>query len=262
MICEIVVDPGDVGGAFRDLIDGWKCDENKVFVLRATGSIDDPRAFYTEHFPKIGHPVPLAEDVTVGDRQNQRTSAIWMEVRYDPRFPDAYRHSANAQPLHTDGSYIPSFPNATLMACVANSGEGGETTFIDADDLVACLQKEDPVLLAAAQSRTIPHARSGDKRQERIIEKREGHTLVNWNYYCVDKEIDPQGREIAERMFTYLQTSALVKQHTKLVKLAPGDAVTWKDRNVLHGRNGFVANKVSERFLWKCAIDVGNFSGA
>src|SRR3546814_11115164 len=81
-------------------------------------------------------PVAGVEDEILGSRDQQRTGEIWMEVRYDPQHPDAYRHSANAQPLHTDGSYIPSFPNATLMACVANAGAGGETTFIDADDLV------------------------------------------------------------------------------------------------------------------------------
>lgn len=262
MICEISVGQRDARDAFSQLINSWQKDENKVFVLRADDTIADVRAFYTEHFAEIGRPVPLAEDVTAGDRNNQRTSAIWMEVRYDPKHPDAYRHSANAQPLHTDGSYIPSFPNATLMACVANAGEGGETTFIDADDLVKCLEQEDPALLAAMQSRTISHARSGDQRQEKILEQDGGKTLVNWNYYCVDKNIDPEGRVMADRLFNYLQTSPLVKQHIKGVKLRPGDAVTWKDRRVLHGRNGFIASAESERFLWKCAIDVGNFGDA
>jgi len=262
MICEIPISPRDAGSAFRRLVAGWKHDENKVFVLRASETIEDPRAFYTEHFPEIGLPVALAEDVNAGDREHQRTSEIWMEVRFDPRHPNAYRHSSNAQPLHTDGSYIPAFPNATLMACVANAGEGGETTFIDADDLVACMQREDPELLAEVQARTIAHARSGDRRQEKIIDKNGGHYLVNWNYYCVDAAIDAEGRAVAERMFAYLQNSPLVKQHTKGVKLCPGDAVTWKDRCVLHGRNGFVASKTSERFLWKCAIDVGNFGNA
>ena len=34
-----------------------------------------------------------------------------------------------------------------------------------------------------------------------------------------------------------------------------GDALVWKDNEVLHGRNGFVASKVSDRFIWKCAAD-------
>ena len=52
-----------------------------------------------------------------------------------------------------------------------------------------------------------------------------------------------------------------VNERIKAVLLTPGDAVTWKDREVLHGRNAFVANRESERFIWKCAIDIGNFDG-
>ncbi len=259
MICEIPVSLEDASGAFRRLVAGWQRDENKVFVLRADHRIYDPRAFYTGHFAEIGRPVPLAEDVNLGSRERQRTTAIWMEVRYDPKFPDAYRHSANAQPLHTDGSYIPSFPNATLMVCVANAGDGGETVFIDGDDLVACMQREVPELLAAVQSRTIAHARSGDRREAKIIEKVDEAILLNWNYYCVDMAMNPDGREMVERLFDYLQRSPLIREHIKAVKLLPGDGVVWKDRRVLHGRNAFVARQTSERFLWKCAIDVGRF---
>lgn len=259
MINEILLHPREPGASFRSLAEGWKDGRRKVFVFRARERIADPRGFYDGHFGAIGSPVPLAEDVAAGDRNNQRTGEIWMEVRFDPQHPDAYRHSANAQPLHTDGSYIPSFPNATLMVCVANAGEGGETIFIDGEDLVACLEQEAPELLAMVRSRTIAHARSGDRREERIIDRADGATVVNWNYYCVDKEIDPEGRALADRFFRYLSSSPAVRARTQAVKLAPGDAVVWKDRRVLHGRNGFAATRTSERFLWKCAIDVGRF---
>ena len=52
----------------------------------------------------------------------------------------------------------------------------------------------------------------------------------------------------------------LIKEKTIAVKLLPGDAVTWKDNFVLHGRNSFVANNESERFIWKCSIDIGEFN--
>ena len=48
-----------------------------------------------------------------------------------------------------------------------------------------------------------------------------------------------------------------IKENVKQVKLAPGDAVTWKDRELLHGRNSFSAIESSERFLWKCAVNLG-----
>ncbi|HEY9554791.1 TauD/TfdA family dioxygenase [Allosphingosinicella sp.] len=261
MIWETSIDSNNAEQSFRELVDAWKQDRAKVFVLRGQDIGANPRAFYDSHFADIGRPVALAEDVILGSRDQQRTGEIWMEVRYDPQHPDAYRHSANAQPLHTDGSYIPSFPNATLMACVANAGEGGETTFIDADDLVACLEQEAPDLLDELESRTMPHARSGDRREEKVIERSGDSTLVSWNYYCVDPNVDAEGRALADRFFNYLRASPLVKERTHAVKLGPGDAVTWKDRRVLHGRNSFMASRESERFLWKCAIDVGNFDG-
>jgi alpha-ketoglutarate-dependent taurine dioxygenase len=259
MLWEKEYDLAHVDRGFGSLVGAWKDDANKVFVLRTDDYIDDMRAMLSANFQYLGKPVELAEDVNIGDRENQRSGELWFEVRYDPKHPDAYRHSANAQPLHTDGSYIPDFPNATLLSCVANAGVGGETTFIDAADLVASLAAEDPEMLAELKSRDMPHARSGDFRTEKVIEERDGKILVNWNYYCVAKDADPAQRALAERFFTYLQESPMVRERTLGVKLTPGDAVTWKDREVLHGRNSFVANQESERFIWKCAIDIGNF---
>jgi alpha-ketoglutarate-dependent taurine dioxygenase len=261
MIWERTYSAARPSSAFSSLVEAWESDENKVFVLRTDDEVADMQAFLMENFRFLGKPVPLAEDVKVGDRDHQRTGELWFEVRYDPRHPNAYRHSSNAQPLHTDGSYIPDFPNATLLSCVANAGEGGETTFIDAADVVAALEAEDPGLLRELMTTDMPHARSGDSRTERIIEKRDGKYLVNWNYYCVAPTATGEQRALADRFFAFLDKSPMVRERTKGVLLTPGDAVTWKDREVLHGRNAFSASKESERFIWKCAIDIGNFDG-
>lgn len=259
MIWESTYSADRPAPAFSALVEAWKNPGNKVFVLRTDDRISDMREFLSENFQYLGKPVPLAEDVKAGDRNHQRTGELWFEVRYDPRHPNAYRHSSNAQPLHTDGSYIPDFPNASLLSCVANAGEGGETTFIDSADLVAALEAEDPDLLRQLTTTDMPHSRSGDTRTERIIEQRDGRYFVNWNYYCVAPSASDEQRALADRFFAFLSTSPMVRERTKGVLLTPGDAVTWKDREVLHGRNAFVANAESERFIWKCAIDIGNF---
>jgi hypothetical protein len=111
MIQEIQISSSNAAEGFSGLQQAWTDPATRVVVLRATDPIGDPRAFYEDHFGLIGTPAALAEDVNAGDREAQRTGDIWMEVRYDPSHPDAYRHSANAQPLHTDGSYIPAFPS-------------------------------------------------------------------------------------------------------------------------------------------------------
>lgn len=256
MLWERSISTIDAADVLADLRDAWTGSDAKVFVLRGVG-IDDPKTWYTDHFDQIGTPFALAEDVTAGDRDHQRTGQIWMEVRYDPAFTDAYRHSANAQPLHTDGSYVAAFPNATLMACVANAGTGGETVFLHGEDLVTVLAAEDPDLLAALTAAPMPHARSGDSRSEPVIDMSGTTPLLNWNYYCVDRSLPADQLAIADRFFAFLEQSPGIRDALLEVKLGPGDAVTWKDREVLHGRNGFLATQTSERFLWKCAIEVG-----
>lgn len=261
MLWELTLSINDPVPGFRSLVDAWKDDENKVFVLRADDQIPDLRQFLSDNFQHLGKPCPLAEDVNQGSRNDQRSGELWFEVRFDPKHPDAYRHSANAQPLHTDGSYIPSFPNATLLSCVTNAGVGGETIFVDAEDLINCLEREDPKLLQEISEYEMPHSRSGDHRIAKIIDKDGGKVRVNWNYYCIDENVDSGGRELAERFFEYHQTSLALQAKTVAVKLGPGDMVAWKDRYVLHGRNSFEAQNKSERFIWKCAIDIGNFDG-
>lgn len=258
MIREFQIDEANPKAACEELVSSWKNSNAKVFVLR--GSVEGAekvKEYYESLFPSLGAPVALAEDVTVGGRDNQRTGKIWMEVRYDPKFPDAYRHSANAQPLHTDGSYIPSFPNATLLACVNNAAEGGETTFIDSNEVVAALETENPELLKFLTTQKVLHERSGDQRDSYVIYKKNGEWHLNWNYYCVSEKIDPSVKTRVDEFFNFLQNSQRIKDAIIPVKLTPGDAVTWKDEEVLHGRHSFKANQVSERYIWKCAIDIG-----
>jgi alpha-ketoglutarate-dependent taurine dioxygenase len=183
-----------------------------------------------------------------------------MEVRYDPSYPDAYRHSANAQPLHTDGSYIPEYSNSTLLACVSNAGEGGETTFLDLPDLIVSLEQENPLLLRRLRDVRVPHARSGDRRDSRILEGEGREARIYWNYYCVAKDADDNARALAAEFHEFLASSPTVAARTLPVKLRPGDGVLWKDDEVLHGRNSFKPTKTSDRFIWKCAFDVGVFS--
>ena len=245
----------------KKLVIAWKNDFSaKVFVLRANQKLEKLQSYYESLFPCLGTPRAFAEDVGAGDRNNQRTGQIWMEVRYDPRFPDAYRNTSNAQPLNTDGSYILGYPNSTLLACVVNAGVGGETTFLDLPELVAILENENPELLQQIRTVVVPHSRSGDSRVGRILEGEGKNAKIYWNYYCVAKDTSVLVRSVADKFHEFLGSSAEVKRRTLQVKLGPGDAVLWKDDELLHGRNGFNATQTSERFIWKCAFDVGVYS--
>ena len=258
MILELGINDETFRKTGEIFLDEWDKDENKVVILKSNKSGKDIKKFFENFCKSFGKTFKLAEDVTIGDRDNQRIDDIWMEVRFDPLFKDAYRHSSSAQPLHTDGSYIPNFPNATFMCCVANSKEGGETIFLDANDLVQSLLLDDKSLLEELMSEELIHERSGDKRVEKIIEKKnENKYLVNFNYFCISKSNDQKKLSLSKRFFNYLQNSKNIKKKIKEVKLKPGDAITWKDRELLHGRNSFSASESSERFLWKCAVNLG-----
>jgi alpha-ketoglutarate-dependent taurine dioxygenase len=257
MVKEVFYDVDDFSKASHETLESWKDKSLKVFVLRANKQPEDVKSYFESIFPLLGRPEALAEDVNLGDRGKQRTGEIWMEVRYDPKHPDAYRHSANAQPLHTDGSYIPNFPSSTLLVCKANAGVGGETTFIDSKAIYNSLKEENPDLLDKLLNTKIEHARSGDVRDDYVIKKEGDDVFVNWNYYCVSSTVDSSTRALVEEFQQFLLNSPKIKEETIGVKLHPGDGVFWRDNYVMHGRNSFVANMESERFIWKCAIDIG-----
>lgn len=229
---------------------------SKVLHLRGLGREEDMRAYFTDVFALAGEMKALGEDVRVGDRDSQRTGDYWCEVRYDPTFPDAYRHSSNAQPLHTDGSYVPEFPNAGFLGCVSMTPDGGGTIFLDGADLVRIFEQRRPDLLARIASQPVPHKRSGDFRELPVIRNLGAEPLLNWNYYCVDPECTDEIRQLREDLFEFLRDEPMIADALIEVKLAPGDAVLWKDDRVLHGRHGFNAERESERFLWKTCAEI------
>lgn len=229
---------------------------SRVVHLAGLRPNEDLRDFYGRMFDGVGHAEPLAEDVAVGDRDNQRTGDIWMQVRYDPSIPDAYRHSANAQPLHTDGSYIPGFPNAGFLACQAMPGDGGATIFIDGKHVVEALDAEAPELRSKLEATPIPHARSGDRRVEPFLRFEGDEPVLNWNYYCVDPDVGADVVALREDLFAFLKNSPIIQAKTQRVKMSPGEAVLWKDDRILHGRDSFNPEETSDRFLWKAQVQV------
>jgi alpha-ketoglutarate-dependent taurine dioxygenase len=234
----------------------WKNNKVVHVVGAKSSDADQLRSFYDEVLETLGTPVNIGEDATQGSRDAQRTGQRWMEIRYDPEIPDAYRHSANPQPLHTDGSYIPSFPDAAIIYCQSSASNGGETVFIDAKHLLNALENEAPELLSKLRSTNVTHTRSGDTRQSPILTEENGSILLHWNYYCVDNDAPDPVKELREEFHNFLLNSASIKDNLEAVALRPGDCVIWKDYETLHGRNGFDPKVKSERFLWKSAVHI------
>lgn len=251
----MVVGPDGPQALARGILEAWE--SSLVVHVRGVGKRPDLFDFWDRMTKRIGTPVELAEDATAGDRDHQRTGERWMEVRFDPRIPNAYRHSSNAQPLHTDGSYIPGFPS-TLMFCVSSAMSGGETIFLTNADLVGALEACRPNLLERLWEVPVPHRRSGDSRTECVLRRGlDGEILLNWNYYCIDRSAGAEAVTLAEEFFAFLRDEPRVQESCRPVLLEPGEAVLWKDDRVLHGRNAFDATHTSQRWIWKCAVDVG-----
>ncbi len=241
----------------KSIKDGWMIDSNKVFHLKNNYLKDNVRDFYERLGSIIGEYKKFAEDVKLGDRSKQLSNKIWMEVRYDSNIKDAYRHSANPQPLHTDGSYVPNFPNASIMCCVSNTASGGETVFLELKKLEEILKEDDPDLLEFLFSNEILHERSGYRNKKKILYKEDNKLKINFNYYCVSKKNSEKSLINVDKFFNLINTSNKIKNNLTHVKLNPGEAVLWKDSEILHGRNGFLPKKDSDRFLWKAAIEIG-----
>src|SRR5258708_36243149 len=92
--------------------------------------------FYDNLSNEIGHRAAMDEDLRTG----WKTGAKWIEIKYDPQFPNSYRHSSTRQPLHTDGSYESKSPEVSFFFCIKAAPIGGATTFVDSDDLLPALE--------------------------------------------------------------------------------------------------------------------------
>lgn len=241
----------------KTIIDSWLVEKNKIFHIKSNIAENKIRDFYEKVGSQLGRYEMLAEDVNLGNRDNQKANKIWMDVRYDSNINDAYRHSSNPQPLHTDGSYNKKFPNATIMCCISNTAKGGETIFLDLNKLVEIMKSDEPKILEYLFSKDVLHERSGYSNKKKILQEENGKYKINFNYYCVSKKNSTETIQFIERFFNYLNTSNKIKKNIIPLKLKPGEAVFWKDSEILHGRNGFIAQENSERFLWKAAIKIG-----
>ncbi|MDP3401392.1 MAG: hypothetical protein Q8R97_09750, partial [Brevundimonas sp.] len=73
---------------------------------------------------------------------------------------------------------------------------------------------------------------------------------------CVDTEADAEVQSLRQELFDFLDSSPMIAERLQRVKLSPGEAVLWKDDRLLHGRDGFDPEIVSDRFLWKAQVQV------
>jgi alpha-ketoglutarate-dependent taurine dioxygenase len=218
--------------------------------LASSRSAPEWPAFYDALTEAAGHCLQLDENFAQG---SIRTGQKWIEVRYDAAIPDdaAYRFSKNAQPLHTDESYLNDPAEVMFMHCLVQATAGGETTFVDADALWLRLQSHAPSLAARLLNQPVRFAKAGDARTLPIIAQTPAGLRLNWNYHCVDPAETAAHHALAEEFRQFLLDYITGTPAEIAIQLAPGEAVAWWDDQVLHGRRAFWAETTNDRFLLK-----------
>jgi alpha-ketoglutarate-dependent taurine dioxygenase len=224
---------------------------NKVVKVIPEWYLGDLRSFYDVLTDEIGIPINIGEDFK---NEGAQTEEKWLEIRYDADIPDlsAYRHSKNAQPLHTDESYIEDPADIMLFYSINKAVKGGATTFIDGPVLIEYMEENAPELLAKLKSTPVRYKKAGEERTEKIIDiKEDGLIHFNFNYYCVDKGETEENRALNKEFFDFLQNYVAHSHMIEQVTLNPGEAVLWWDELVLHGRTSYDVKKTDDRFIWK-----------
>lgn len=231
----------------------------EVVHMRVDQDPENYRSFYDRFVESVGKPIDAAEDYVDGAPTGNR----WSEIRYKSTVPDdvAFRHSRNAQPLHTDASYVSSAPQVMLFYCVHAAPSGGETVFVSGRRLVDELTKTRPDLLERLTSVDVRYEKAGDARHRPIIViGDDGLVDLNYNYFCAPGDQDEAAVGLNQDFLDYLQAE-LPEDLILPVGLQPGEAVAWWDERVLHGRNAFEATRTDDRLIWKTGLELGPVDG-
>ncbi|MFT4851138.1 MAG: alpha-ketoglutarate-dependent taurine dioxygenase [Sediminicola sp.] len=251
-ICEIELRSDKATSAIKEIKEAIL--KNKVVKLIPGWYISDLRAFYDEITESLGKTLNIAEDYA---QKGALTGERWMEVRYDEAIPDmaAYRHSKNAQPLHTDESYVEDPCDIMAFYCVNKAPQGGGTNFVDGSALIKRMQTIAPELLSKLTTTEISYEKAGSRRVEKIINLQEGYApQFNYNYYCLAPDASDTEKQLNKEFFDFLETHIKGSYLEHSINLKPGEGVIWWDHFVLHGRSSFEAEKTNDRFIWKTGI--------
>ncbi len=226
---------------------------HEVVRLSPTQTPDDLRSYYDALVEAIGTPVNIAEDYATGGAP---TGERWSEIRYRSDIPDmaAFRHSKNAQPLHTDESYVSTSAGVMLFYCEAAAPAGGETTFISGARLVEFMAESEPELLERLRTIPVRFQKADDFKDRPILQTADdGSVDLNFNFFCLGADPTPEAEKLNQDFHDFLETR-LPSELILPVGLAPGEGVTWRDDLVLHGRNAFQAEQTGDRTIWKTGL--------
>lgn len=233
---EIEVDADQEIEGFKDLLES-----TKVLVLRKSPTEHDSQ-FYENLARTAGFVTMFEENHVSGE-----LSRSWLEIKYVPEKSElTYKNSNHYQPLHTDYAYFSIEVEISFFYCVEQAEIGGSTYFIDTDRVAYILKKVDPELYQEVTTVPIKYSRGSDEfsfNEDLILKPTpSGKYEMTWNYFRVLRA-DADSMALAEKFRSFLETHVERCGEFVSIKLQPGDAVFFRDREVLHGRSSFIGNR-------------------
>jgi alpha-ketoglutarate-dependent taurine dioxygenase len=222
-----------------------------VLRLRNARSGADPLAFWRTVGEAVGRSSDLIEDSVTG--LPTIVPGAWQDVRFEPGRSDTYRHHNVGQPLHSDGAYVPPAyaQEIVLFYLERQAQSGGESLFVDAATVAARAAATRPALLEALTTLPVHFGKAGAPgRTTTILASRDGRLKINWNYFRVlpgqGEAVDRLREDFREFLDQMIEDGAVAS-----FRLEQGDALFFRDEEVLHGRRDFAAERSGDRLLWK-----------
>jgi alpha-ketoglutarate-dependent taurine dioxygenase len=222
-----------------------------VLRLRNARPVGDPLAFWRGVGEAVGIASDVIEDSVTG--KPKIVPGAWMDVRFEPDRPDTYRHHKVGQPLHSDGAYSPPAlaQEIALFYLERQARSGGESLFVNAAAVAERASARAPGLYEALTRLPVHFGKAGAPgRTTTILSTRGGRLKINWNYFRV---LPDQGEAVGRLRedFRLFLEEMVEEGAVASFRLDEGDAVFFRDEEVLHGRRDFAAEHSGDRLLWK-----------
>ena len=203
-----------------------KLKKNKVIVVKnGKKNIE----FWDSCAKILGKLAPMEED-SIGNK----TTSFYTDIKHPWHIEsNSFSHSNTRQPLHTDGSYESNSPDIVFFHCEESCDFGGYTIFVSLNQLKKTLKFYKKDLYEKITKKNITHQKGNDKKTMPII----SGNKINWNFYrCEECDIRSDFHDFLEN---YIVNAGIFKK----VKLKKGDAIFFKDQEILHGRTSFLGNR-------------------
>jgi alpha-ketoglutarate-dependent taurine dioxygenase len=228
MLCKIKTknDPVKTGALIKKILSNKRY---KIVHVKYNFNFNNMDQYWIECAKCIGKLAQMEEN----DKGNKTGNALTnIQYPYNKQ-SESFIHSNKRQPLHTDGAYESNAPPVTFFYCKESPKYGGGTIFLSVKNLKKYMKLFSKELFQKITSTPVYHSKGNDFKIKKIIENKK----VNWNYYRCEKT------DLRDSFHEFLENYIVGGNLFKEIKLKKGDALFFKDQELLHGRTAFLGNR-------------------